>query len=234
MSCDAHEFTTYKGVKLFQFPGSTAYFYVTSRMAIDADGAPNAYNPQNTGIDANANAGFPNGGWKSVIVADPAHPNKPFVQPSGEFQGFFVSKTTLEDSTLQITDPKRYVDSRKIPYLVFPGAFHQKLGTGTFGDFGAAFNLKNNKKSPLIVADMGATNHDLGEVSIKLAENLGGQNVNPRTGGGMPGGKIIYVVFPRTKLTPKWRVSSEQIQQKSDELLASIGGWERILECVNA
>lgn len=233
MSCEANEWKQYKGIKLWQFPNSNAYFYVTSRMAIDADGAPNAYNPQNTGIDANANAGYPNGGWRNVIVADPANPANAYVQTSGNYPGFFVSKTTLEDTTLLVTDYKRYVDSRKIPYLVFPGAFHQMPGTGTFGDFGAAYNLKNNKKSAIIVADMGATNHDLGEVSIKLAENLGGQNVNPRTGGGMPGGKIIYVVFPKSKLTPRWSVSPEKIQQKSDELIAGIGGWERILECVN-
>jgi hypothetical protein len=234
MSCEALEWKQYKGVMLWQFPNSNAYFYATSRMAIDADGAPNAYNPQDTGIDANANAGYPHGGWRNVIVADPADHAKAYVQPSGPYKDFFVSKTTLEDTTLPVTDYNRYVDARKIPYLVFPGQFYQMSGTGVFGDFGAAYNLNNDKKSALIVGDMGAADHKLGEVSIKLAENLGGSHVNPRNGGGMPAGKFIYVVFPKSKLTPKWRIGLEQIQQKSDELIAGIGGWERILECVNA
>lgn len=233
MSCEATHWTDYKGVKLWQFPNSNAYFYVTSRMAIDADGAPTAYNEQNTGIDALANAGYPNGShWRDIIVPSPTNNNKAYVQPSGDYKGYFVSKTTLEDPTLPATDYRRYVDSRNFPYMVFPGKFHQMVGTGTYGDIGAAYNLSNNKQTPLIVADAGGLNHELGEVSIKLAENLGGQNVNPRNGHGMPQGRFVYVVFPKSKFTPRWRVSNEQIQTKSNELLAAIGGWQRILQCV--
>lgn len=119
-----------------KFPGSDAYFYVTERMAIDADGAPNAYHPHDTGLDALANAGFPNGGWKSILAVDPLDPTTPFVQTVGPFAGFFVSKTTLQDPTRKETDPLRYVDSTKVPYLVFPGAFHALTGTGTTGDVG--------------------------------------------------------------------------------------------------
>lgn len=233
MSCEAVQWIEYKGVRLSQFPGSSAYFYVTKRMAIDADGAPNAYNEQNTGIDALANAGYPNGShWRDIIVPSPTNNQKAFVQTEGEFKGFFVSKTTLEDPTLPVTDHRRYVDSRKYPYMVFPGAFHKIVGTGTFGDIGAAYNLSNDKQTPLIVADAGGFDHELGEVSIKLAENLGGQNVNPRNGHGMPQGRFIYVVFPKSRFAPKWRVSNEQILAKSNEMLSSIGGWQRILECV--
>jgi hypothetical protein len=52
----------YQGTQLWHFPGSAAYFYLTERMAIDADGAPNAYHPEDQGIDALANAGYPDGG----------------------------------------------------------------------------------------------------------------------------------------------------------------------------
>jgi hypothetical protein len=57
--CDAVDFLVYEETTLLKFPGSDAYFYVTEKMAIDADGAPNAYYPQDRGIDALANAGFP-------------------------------------------------------------------------------------------------------------------------------------------------------------------------------
>jgi hypothetical protein len=86
-----------------------AYTYVTSHIEIDADGAPNAYHPRDTGLDALANAGYPHGGWRSVLVEDPEHPGQAFVQPAGAFAGFFVSKTTLEDGGAPATEPRRYV-----------------------------------------------------------------------------------------------------------------------------
>ena len=152
-NCDAIDFLTYEGTVARKFPGSTAYFYVTDRMAIDADGAPNAYHPEDRGIDALANAGFPNGGWKSILAVDPHDPAKPFVQPAGPFAGFFVSKTTLQDPTRAETDPARYVDSTRVPYLVFPGAFHALAGTGTMGDLAMARNLRTGAVTAAIVAD---------------------------------------------------------------------------------
>jgi hypothetical protein len=127
-NCDAIEFLTYEGTLLRKFPASTAYFYTTQRMEIDADGAPNAYHPEDRGIDALANAGFPHGGWRDILAIDPLDSTRPFVQRAGPFAGFFVSKTRLEDSTREVTDPARYVDSTAVPYLVFPGSFHALTG----------------------------------------------------------------------------------------------------------
>ena len=231
-SCDAVASQTYRGTQLFKIPDSNAYFYVVNRMAIDADGAPNAYHPQDRGIDALANAGFPNGAWRSILVVDPRRPDRPFVQPDGEFAGFFVSMTTLQDLTLPATDIRRYVDSTRVPYLVFPGAFFAMRGTGDFGDLGAARQIESGKESPFIVADKGPRNAPLGEVSIRLAENLGGRNVNPRNGAGIPRGPFVYVVFPRSKSQPPWPVTVEQLQQRVQEQLTVIGGWERILPCL--
>ncbi len=230
-SCDAVPWRTYGGTQLWKVPESTVYFYVVSRMAVDADGAPNAYHPRNTGIDALANAGFPNGGWRSVLVVDPQDRSRPFVQTSGEFAGFFLSKTTLQDASLPETDPRRYVDSTKVPYVVFPGAFWALSGTGDFGDFAAARHLENDKETVAIVADKGPRNAALGEASIRLAENLGGQNVNPRNGAGLPRGRIAYVVFPKSRLNPRWPMTDEQLRERVQSLLSEIGGWERILPC---
>ena len=38
-------------------------FYWTGGIEVDADGAPDAYNPSNTGIDYLANAGSPGDWW---------------------------------------------------------------------------------------------------------------------------------------------------------------------------
>ena len=232
----------YEGTRLWRLPGSEAYFYLTERMAIDADGAPNAYHPNNTGIDYLANAGYPNGGWRSVLAEDPNHPSQPYVQSSGEFAGYFIAKTTLQDhparppckTTLQdkarsATDPKRYVNSRQVPYLVFPGAFYAIRGTGDFGDLALAHNLDNGKKSPAIVADAGPQNAKLGEVSIRLAENLGGRNVNPRNGAGVPPGRFLYTVFPKSKQQPAWPLTPDRLETLVEDLIGAIGGWEQIV-----
>lgn len=232
MPCDAVVGFDYHGTTIKKIPGGLTYFYLTSRMAIDADGAPNAYHPRDIGIDALANAGYPHGSWKSIILPDPAHPDRPFVQTEGEFAGYFVSQTTLQDRSLPATNIRRYVDSREVPYIVFPGRFYRMSGTGDFGDFGVAINIDNGKETPFIVADAGPSDAPLGEVSIRLAENLGGSHVNPRTGAGMPRGRFVYVVFPRSKSAPPWPIGSEQLQHRAYELLTDIGGWERIRPCL--
>lgn len=232
MPCDAVDFLVYAETTLRRFPSSDAYFYVTERMAIDADGAPNAYHPQDKGLDALANAGFPKGAWKSILAVDPFDATKPFVQTAGPFAGFFVSKTTLQDSTRTEIDPARYVDSTKVPYVVFPGAFHKLHGTGTLGDVAMVRNLRNGKVTAAIVADIGPPNSPLGEVSIRLAENLGGTHVNPRNGSGMPKGRFVYVLFPKSKTTPGWPVEMDRIDKLATSALAAIGDWDRVLACV--
>jgi hypothetical protein len=231
-SCDAVLWQEYRDTKLLRFPGSTAYFYLVNGMEIDADGAPNAYSPDNKGIDALANAEFPHGTWRSILVVDPQRPDRPFVQPDGKFKNFFVSMTTLQDLTRPVTDIHRYVDATQVPYLVFPGAFFAMKETGDFGDLGAVWQPRTGKESPFIVADKGPRNAPLGEVSVRLAENLGGHNVSPRHGTGAPGGPFVYVVFPKSKSQPPWPVTAKQLEQRIQEQLMALGGWDRILSCL--
>jgi len=40
------------------------------------------------------------------------------------------------------------------------------------------------------------------------------------------------VVFPRSRESPRWPVSGERLQRRVEELLAGIGGWDRILSYV--
>jgi hypothetical protein len=232
MPNEAVPFLTHEGTALHKFPSGDAYFYVTEHMAVDADGAPNAYHPQDTGLDANGNAGFPRGGWKSVLAVDPHDSTKPFVQTDGPHAGFFVSKTTLQDPTLAEIDPRRYVDSTAIPYIVFPGGFRTLAGTGNVGDLAMARNLQSGRTTAAIVADVGPTHAPLGEVSIRLAENLGGANVNPRNGRGMPRGPFLYVVFPKSKASPAWPLTAVEIDARATAALTAIGGWDRILASV--
>lgn len=242
--CRYEKWDEYLGTTLLRVPQGSAYIFGTTRVAVDADGAPNAYHPDDVGLhctkgttfkglDCPANAGYPDSHWwPSVLVPDPTNPNRAYVQPaSSEFAGFFVSQTSLRDTSKPLTDPKKYVDSRNIPYIVFPGQFHKMKGTGTTGDLGYAFNLANGKQSPFVVAEIGPPSAKLGEMSIALAAALGGTNPNPRTGAGTPSGQFAYVIFPKSGSTHKWPLTFEQIATHATELLDASGGAEGIVAC---
>ncbi|MGD0864694.1 MAG: hypothetical protein ABSA49_03960 [Rhizomicrobium sp.] len=217
---------TYHGVNIYRVPNSTAYFYVTSNIAIDADGAPNAYNPQNTGLDALGNAGYPHGQWQSVLVPDPLNPTSAYVQKAGDpFPGYFVAMTSLLDKTQPITDTHRYLDARSVPYLVFPGAFYETQGTGALGDLAMVRDLTNGRTSCAIVGDIGPHDAPLGEMAIGLAVNLGGTNPNPRNGDGAPPGPFQYVVFPGSRSDPAWPLAPAQMLALANARLAQMGGW---------
>src|SRR5437667_2132588 len=136
----------------------TGSFYV-SKMAIDADGAPNAYHPTpGTGLDSVKNAGF--GSSCDVLVCKvPGKPGKGYVTtPSGPFQGFFVSQSSLEDSTKDRTDHERYVSATHIPYVAVPRSVAKKLKVQT-GDLAYAVNLKNGARPAALSADIGTANN---------------------------------------------------------------------------
>ena len=93
-ACAYAPWTDYQGTKLLRHPGDTAYLYAASEVKVDADGAPNAYHPDDVGqdcrtgtfkgLDCPANAGYPNASWwPDVLVADPADDTKAFEQPAG-------------------------------------------------------------------------------------------------------------------------------------------------------
>jgi hypothetical protein len=133
--------------------------------------------------------------------------------------------TSLRSQHGSPTDPGSYVNSETVPYLVFPGEFLSLEGVGGFGDLAMARNLANGRGSWAIVADQAPADHPLGELSIRLAENLGGVNVSPRNGDGLAPGAIQYVVFPHSRLDPPWPQGSETLAARATELFGAIGGW---------
>lgn len=230
IACNGELWMKYSGDQLVKGHDGNFYMYQTSYKAIDADGAPNAYHPDNIGLDHLANAGYPNKGWKNVLVVDPKQPQKPFVQTTGDFKGYFLSKTTLEDKSKPPTDSKRYVNSVEIPYIVFPGNFYSLKGTGLKGDIGYAYNAKTKKSSAFVFADIGPKSAPLGEMSIALAERLGGINVNPRNGSGLPSGDILYIVFPYSSRVHKWPMTIKELEVAVEQMMqlnsVSLGAYQ--------
>ena len=210
------------GVPVWEISGSGALLFV-SGMAINADGAPNTYHPEDKGIDSLANAGRP-GNWRSLVTHNGRTNGVPIVQgPSDPFPGFFISTTALFDPTKPITEPGRYVDSRRVPYFVLPTGFS---GGASLGDLGVVINLRKDLQSSAIYADIGPCNK-IGEGSIRLADNLGIDS-DPKWGGVSDG--VAYLVFPDSgndKSNP-----SEDIESQAMEQFEHWGGIERLRGCL--
>lgn len=175
---------SFRGTPVGRLPDRAAFFFV-SGMAIDADGAPNAYHPDDIGLDELANAGKP-GHWDGIITAGDGIPL--IQQQTDPSPGYYISCTSLFDKSKKVTDPTRYVDASKIPYVALPRDLADREGL-QLGDLAFVVNLHNNRSSYAIFADIGT----LGEGSIALADTLGIWS-NARQGGEADG--ILYLLFP--------------------------------------
>jgi hypothetical protein len=229
---------TFRGTQLFRQQDNLAYMYETNHSNADADGAPNAYHPDDlgkrctkdphVGLDCLANAGYPNTSWWSdVLVADPKKPSQAFVQPDGPFKGFFVAQTALRKPGGDPLDPATYVDSTKVPYVVIPTGFGKLPHVAAQGDVGFALHLDSGKSTTFIIADEGGgSDANLGEASIALFAALGFPNANPRTGAGVPRGNIRYIIFPGSHRqgAALWPRTNEDIHDQVVDLMTHIPG----------
>jgi hypothetical protein len=211
------------GTDIYQLDSSKTICFKTG-MFIDADGSPNAYCPDNKGLDATANAGGP-GNWYG-IVTDQA--KKPVLQQAGDpHPGCYISPTSLADKNLAATNPLKYVDAEKIPYIALPGALLTAAGI-KLGDFAFVKNKATGKSSYAIFAD-GGPGGKIGEGSIYLAQQLGIPNTSPRNGGAT--GDILYIVFPGTGMGNGTLRSLEAIQQEGQKALDRLGG-DAFVDCL--
>jgi hypothetical protein len=220
---------TFRGTQIFRQADNLAYAYETTFKAVDADGAPNAYHPDDAGgLDFLANAGYPNTSWwKEVLVPDPINPSRAFVQPSGEFEGFFVAMTSLRSPAGNPVDPATYVDATRVPYVVIPTGFDKLPHVAKPGDVGFATHLTSGLTTTFIVGDSGGGGTaKLGEGSIALFVSLGGQSPNPKNGAGVPSGKIQYIIFPGSrKAGPAvWPRTNQDIHDQAMQLISSTPG----------
>ena len=193
-----------------------------SGMYVDADGAPNAYGPNNRGLDFTANA-LRGGRFLSVVTHSDG---TPVIQRFGRFKGFYVSTTSLHNVAGSPTAPGTYVDARKIPYIVLPPEFMKQFGVA-LGDLAMVTNLKNGKTSFAIFADVGPRGK-IGEGSVALAHALG-INDDPRHGG--TNSNIAYLVFPQSGLGSDKLRSAKEIKNSASRAFRRWGGARRLRVC---
>jgi hypothetical protein len=225
-ACDKAEIARIGTHKVWKLTNKPVILYKAG-MSVDADGAPKAYHPDNrSGLDHIGNAGKP-GNWWALVTDNGKASGKPVVQgPQDPAPGFYVSATALVNPTVQNPkNPKRYVNSEEIPYIVLPPPV-RKAASAKLGDFALVINTSNNKQCYAIFADIGPADH-LGEGSIKLADALGIPK-SPRNGGTNKN-ELIYVVFagsgngkPRTV---------QEINQEGEKLLSNAGSLATLRAC---
>jgi hypothetical protein len=210
---------------IWHLPGQSAVFY-ESGMAIDSDGSPRAYHPQGKGsLDYLRNAGEP-GNWYGIVTDNGLKAGNPVVQGKGDpFPGYYVSQTSLQDQRYRKEDPRRYIDSERVPYIATPrGANLARLG-----DFAAVSSTRTGNVAYTIVADIGPKN-ELGEGSIALAKALG-HNPIDRKGkatNGIDDG-VKYVLFPQSgNGMPR---TKEEIETEGRKLFERWGGKQRLTDC---
>jgi len=218
-NCDREELFRLGDTPIFRpKQGNTAVFFAAG-MSVDADGAPNAYCPEGKGLDYLSNAGHA-GRWWGIATRD----GEPLLQgPADPAPGCYISVTSLTDRTRPLTDPRRYVDATRVPYVVLPRIEFRQAADVQLGDIVIVFRPSRKKWIAAIYAD---SNPRVGEGSIALARALGGP-ANPRRGGITE--KLLYVVFPRSGSGAP--LVEGEIAPRGEELLRKWGGDARLAAC---
>ncbi len=223
--CNLTYLTTIENFDVYTHNPSGAILY-RAKFAVDADGCPRAYGPNDSGLDWTANAGYPGNWWGIVTDIN----GDPIIQGSGDpYPGMYVSTTSLVQSGYSNTNPLRYVDSENIPFIAMPSAL-QLLANISMGDLVYARNTTNGNTSFAYLADTGPSGK-LGEGSIYLASALG-LNSNPKTGGtSQP--IIDYIVFPQSGLGQGTHLTLTQINSMGQTELTAAGGIG-LPDCIDA
>jgi hypothetical protein len=142
------------------------------RMDVDVDGAPNAYGPPGKqALDILLNAHYLNRADKEIVGYLMDEHNRPILQgPNDPFPGYYISQTAFADTeNRNARDPRRYVDARKINYVV-RGDVARRRGVGV-GDFVSVCSKRTRKGVFAIVGDTGNPTGDEG--SLHLLQDLG-------------------------------------------------------------
>ncbi len=224
LNCGLTYLTKIENFNVFKNDSSGAILF-KAKLAIDADGSPRAYGPNNSGLDWTANAGSPGNWWGVVTDAN----GNPVIQGASDpYPGMYVSTTSLVNAAYGNTNPLRYVDSENIPFIALPSAL-QSLANISMGDIVYAKNITNGNTSFAYLADTGPGGK-LGEGSMFFASRLGVNN-SPRTGG-TSAAIIAYVVFPQSGYGQGTHLSVNQIDSVGQLKLAAAGG-AGLPDCLN-
>lgn len=162
------------------------YYFAAAR--IDADGGYRAYHPDNIGLDDLRNAGH-KGNWFGIVTDEHG---EPYIQgPADPYPGYYVSSTAYENRDYAKKNPKRYLDSESVPYVVISPLIRNATKGVVLG-CKAEITYKG-KSANCIVGDIGPT-HKIGEISIAAAKAVGIDSDARR--GGEESQTVMYRLWP--------------------------------------
>lgn len=177
--------------------------YTTGKcgMAIDGDGcngqssapvyAPAGFQP--APLDYLANAGGP-GNWYGVVTDNGEKNGMPVKQKKGDpAPGAYVSATSYKHKNKARTDPRAYVDSNAVVYIVIPSHWRAQAKGVVLGCRAEVLDTRTGKRVQAAVLDFGPK-AKLGEASIACARAFG-VNPSPKNGG-TDVKRFIYTFFP--------------------------------------
>lgn len=182
-----YEYTVINGVSVISAKNGL-YMKWKSWATIDADGGYRTYHPKDIGLDYLKNAKDENGNLVGVVTKN----GKPIIQGLNDpAPGYYVSSTSYQNEEYDIINPKRYLDSETIKYIVVPSHFSKIKGI--LGCKALVFNTQNEKWCEAIVGDYGPKKK-IGEMSMACAQAVG-LNPSPKIGG--TADRIIkYTIWP--------------------------------------
>lgn len=188
-------------------------------LAIDADGSPRAYGPNNSGLDWTADAGHP-GDWYGIVVDSGGNP---VIQgDSDPNPGMYISTTALQDYSKAQTDPARYVNSEKVNYISVASDLIKTYGI-KMGDIAVVYYRNTNTLCSAVCADVGPRGK-YGEASMALASQLGMSN-NAKNGG--CDDNVVTVIFINSHSA--WPIDDSIILSLAQSLLEQVGGIQQFL-----
>jgi hypothetical protein len=164
-------------------------------LLIDGDGAPNCYAPVGSGLvalDYLANAGGP-GNWYGIYTVN----GIPIIQgPNDPCPGYYVSTTSYQQANYcEPSDPDRYLDATKIPFIVVPSWFVRGVAGIVMGCRAVV-----SYGGTLVEAMAGDVGPAFGEISVCAAQQAGLPNCSPKNGGVQSGGRIVIYPGQPSKL----------------------------------
>ena len=190
-------------VPLRRLQGTTPLFF-QSKISCDVDGSPNAYHPLNDDLSLdvigsaggrrrdNQNSGplveLPS---PDVVVYQQGHP---YIQPSGEFKGFYLSETSYQNPSLPATEPTRYLDARKTQFIVLPSGL---VPEAQLGDLAIVYDPYTHRHVSAVFGDIGPSSES-GEASLATLQRLGLSTPDGKYSPGQSRDDMFFLVFPHT------------------------------------
>jgi hypothetical protein len=182
------------------YDGEQEHLSWTGEFTVDGDGSPRCYGPKGCKpepLDYLGNAGYwdnPNNWW-GVATDDREYSGDPVIQgPQNPYPGLYVSTTAYVNSQWYYSDPRHYLDSEKVLFMVIPGNVRKACRGICKGCKGKVTDKKTSKSTECVVGDIGPTDH-MGEGSIKLAEFFG-LSGSPKSGGSSDETRFLYECWP--------------------------------------